>query len=73
VSSLLKQRSGTEREGLLHIFAAAPNGFMFVLGQLSQGFGKALLYEYDFDSNALGAYKPSIRFPFAKEGQHGVA
>lgn len=72
VSSLLKQRSGTEREGLLHIFAAAPNGFMFVLGQLSQGFGKALLYEYDFDSNALGAYKPSIRFPFAKEGQHGV-
>jgi SMODS-associated and fused to various effectors sensor domain len=73
VSVLLKQRSGTEREGAVHIFAAAPNGFMFLLGQLSQGFGKTLLYEYDFDSNALGAYKPSIRFPFAKEGKNGVA
>jgi hypothetical protein len=73
VSVILKQRSGTEREGVLHIFAAAPNGFMFLLGQLSQGFGKTLLYEYDFDSSALGAYEPSIRFPFAKEGKHGLA
>lgn len=73
VSTIVKQRSGTEREGVLHIFAAAPNGLMFLVGQLSQGYGKTLLYEYDFDSNALGAYEPSIRFPFAKEGQHGVA
>ena len=73
VSVLLKQRSGAEREGVVHIFATAPNGFTFLLGQLSQGFGKTLLYEYDFDSNALGAYKPSIRFPFAKEGKNGVA
>jgi hypothetical protein len=73
VSTILKQRSGSEREGVLHIFAAAPNGFMFLLGQLSQGFGRIVLYEYDFDSNALGAYQPSIRFPFAKEGKHGLA
>jgi|SRR5262249_63380 len=73
VSVIAKQRSGAEREGVLHIFAAAPNGFMFLLGQLSQGFGRTLLYEYDFDSNALGAYKPSIRFPFAKEGKNGIA
>ncbi|HEU5406391.1 MAG TPA: SAVED domain-containing protein, partial [Nitrospira sp.] len=51
VSTILKQRSGPEREGVLHIFAAVPNGFMFLLGQLSQGFGKTALYEYNFDSN----------------------
>jgi hypothetical protein len=73
VSTILKQRSGSEKEGVLHVFAAAPNGFMFLLGQLSQGFGKILLYEYDFDSNALGAYQPSIRLPFEKEGKHGLA
>jgi hypothetical protein len=73
VSIIFKQRSGPEREGVLHIFAAAPNGFMFLLGQLSQGFGKTVLYEYDFDSNALGAYQPSIRFPSAKEGKDGLA
>jgi SMODS-associated and fused to various effectors sensor domain len=73
VSTILKLRSGPEREGVLHIFPAAPNGLMFLLGQLSQGFGKTMLYEYDFDSNALGAYKPSIRFPFSREGKHGVA
>jgi hypothetical protein len=73
VSTILKHRSGVEREGVLHVFAAAPNGFMFLLGQLSQGFGKTVLYEYDFDSNALGAYQPSIPFPFTKEGKHGLA
>jgi SMODS-associated and fused to various effectors sensor domain len=67
VSAIVKQRSGNERNGVLHIFAAAPNAFMFMLGQLSQGFGPTMLYEYDFDSNALGAYKPSIRFPIAKD------
>lgn len=67
VTALLKQRSAHERREILHIFAAAPNGFMFVLGQLSHSFGRIQLYEYDFDSNAPGAYTPSIRLPFAKE------
>lgn len=73
VSTLLKQRSESEREGVVHIFAAAPNGFMFMLGQSSQGYGRTLLYEYDFDLCAVGAYKPSMRFPIAKEGTNGVA
>ncbi len=69
-SAVLRQHKGA---GLLHVFAAAPNSLMFRLGQLSHGLGAILLYEYDFDSGALGAYKPSIRFPFPKDENHGPA
>ncbi len=62
LTALFKQRSCEERDGALHLFAAAPNAFMFFLGQLAHGFGTCLLYEYDFESNALGAYQPSITF-----------
>lgn len=73
VSALVKQRIKRDQGLVLHIFAAAPNAFMFLLGQLSQGFGPTLLYEYDFDSSALGAYKPSIRFPLGtKDEKHGI-
>ena len=73
VSVLVKQRIKRDRGVVLHIFGAAPNAFMFMLGQLSQGFGPTLLYEYDFDSSALGAYEPSIRFPLgAKDEKHGA-
>lgn len=60
---LFKQRSRDERSGTLHIFAAAPNGFMFFLGQLARGFGACVLYEYDFESIAPGAYRASLSFP----------
>ena len=42
---------------------AAPNGFMFFLGQLARGFGKTSLYEYDFELNAPGAYTPALTLP----------
>lgn len=63
IAALVKRRTREERAGVLHIFAAAPNAFMFFLGQTARGFGRCMLYEYDFDSNALGAYSPSIAFP----------
>jgi hypothetical protein len=47
----------------LHVFIAAPNGFTFFFGQLSQGLGAFTLYEYDFDSAQLGGYKPSMTLP----------
>jgi len=46
----------------LHVFAAAPNALVFCLGQHSRGLGSCHLYEHDFDSDALGAYAPSIVF-----------
>lgn len=46
IYSAIAQRSTAERRATLHIFAAAPNAFMFFLGQISRGFGKCVLYEY---------------------------
>jgi hypothetical protein len=63
LTALLKRRTGDERASNLHIFASAPNAFMFFLGQMAKGFGQCTMYEYDFDNNALGAYQASISFP----------
>lgn len=56
------QRRTEERRATLHIFAAAPNAFMFFLGQNSLGFGKCILYEYDFEQRDSCSYSPSIYF-----------
>jgi hypothetical protein len=63
LAAVLKRRSREERATKLHIFASAPNAFMFYLGQMAKGFGQGTMYEYDFDNNALGAYQASISFP----------
>jgi hypothetical protein len=47
----------------MHVFIAAPNGFTFFFGQLSQGLGTFTLYEYDFGTGQLGGYKPSVTLP----------
>jgi hypothetical protein len=57
------ERTDTERGAVMHIFASAPNGLVFFIGQLARGFGRCILYEYDFEANALGAYEPSIALP----------
>lgn len=53
----------------IHILAAAPNAFMFFLGQLSRGFGRVQLYEYLFGETEVGTYFPSIRLPLARLSQ----
>lgn len=58
----IAQRTTAERRATLHIFASAPNAFMFFLGQNSLGFGKCVLYEYDFEQQASCTYSPSISF-----------
>jgi hypothetical protein len=62
VYNALAQRSIAERRANLHIFAAAPNAFMFFLGQVSRGFGKCVIYEYDFEQGKTCSYSQSIDF-----------
>lgn len=60
--SVLACRTTPERRGFLHIFASAPAGFMFYLGTVSRGFGKVIMYEYDFEQADTCTYSPSITF-----------
>ena len=62
VYNAISQRTTKERQAILHIFASAPNAFMFFLGQNSMGFGKCILYEYDFEQRKSCSYSPSIDF-----------
>lgn len=62
VYNAIRKRSIVERRATLHIFAAAPNAFMFFLGQNSVGFGKCILYEYDFEQRNSCTYSQSISF-----------
>ena len=57
----LRRRTPEERLGTLHLFAAAPNALLVFLGQISPALGAVQLYEYDFDTKAPGAYRPSFR------------
>lgn len=62
VYNAIGRRSTVERRATLHIFAAAPNAFMFFLGQNSVGFGKCILYEYDFEQRNSCTYSQSMSF-----------
>lgn len=53
------------RNCVIHIFAAAPNGFMFFLGKYRSALGKIQLYEFDFDGEQGGTYAPSFQLPFS--------
>lgn len=63
LAAILKLRAASERSATVHLFAAAPNAFMFFLGQMARSFGACVCYEFDFDTSKPGAYQPSIRFP----------
>jgi hypothetical protein len=59
--SRVRQRQPHEREGRVHLFAAAPNALTFYLGQVSRSFGRIVLYEHPFGAaDAYGRYLPSI-------------
>ena len=67
---LRSDRTIAERQGRLHIFAAAPNALVFFIGQLARSFGRCILYEYNFDTSAPGAYQPSLIFPPPTQPKH---
>lgn len=45
----------------IHIFAAAPNAFVFMLGQRAEQMGACMMYEFDFGGRVDGSYSPSMR------------
>lgn len=63
VSWLRTNRTYEERCQKLHIFAAAPNGFLFFLGKLALSLGRLQLYEFEFGGVDPAAYHPSLAFP----------
>lgn len=58
-----EQRSVEERKGTLHLFAAAPGGLLYFLGQHARVLGRCCLYEYNFGQNDPGGYAPSLTLP----------
>ncbi len=56
----LKDHTGNGAKRRLHLFSAAPNGFLFFLGQLAPDLGKLRLYEYDFEKQKHGTYEASV-------------
>ncbi len=56
------QRRPHEPGGRLHLFASAPNAFLFYLGQISRSLGDIVLYEFVFNRKDSG-YQKSIELP----------
>lgn len=46
----------------LHLYIAAPNAVAFALGQVSTVFRSLIVYEWDFEQEHGGGYRPGIRF-----------
>jgi hypothetical protein len=63
VQWLKKNRNNQEKQLTLHIFSAAPNGFMFFLGQQAKVLGPIKLYEHNFESPIKNDYLPSLNLP----------
>lgn len=51
-----------------HLFLAAPNALGFMLGQRRARLGSVTLYEYDFEGNRDGSYRPSLSLPIELRG-----
>ena len=62
-AGIIQRRTAEERQARLHIFASTPNALMFWLGQRARGFGRTVVYEYDFERNTPGGYSPGLEFP----------
>lgn len=62
-ASIMQRRTAEERQAGLHVFASVPNALMFWLGQRARGFGRTVVYEYDFERNTPGGYSPGLEFP----------
>lgn len=63
IARVVKARTRKERASTLHLFASAPNGLVFFLGQLSPSFGHVKLYEYDFEQIRSRGYELSFSLP----------
>jgi hypothetical protein len=50
-----------EAGATVHVFAAAPNAFIFMLGQRAEQMGACVIYEFDFGGRVHGSYEPTLR------------
>lgn len=57
----LDKRNPNQRKGRVHLFIAAPGGFVFFLGQLAGNIPNIVCYEHDFTGD--GSYSPSFTLP----------
>lgn len=64
VAAIRELLSGGDRGARIHLFAAAPSAFMFLLGQRARVLGACQLYEHDFQRERELAYHPSATFPW---------
>ncbi len=56
-------RSLVRPKARIHLFASAPNGFLFFLGQFRQALGPLALYEFDLDQSRASTYEVSLLLP----------
>ena len=56
---------------LNHLFIAAPNGFTFFAGQRAIVLGPTRLYEFDFEGERGGTYRPSLTLPLGHPSNDG--
>ncbi|KZS44912.1 hypothetical protein AK95_03175 [Paenibacillus sp. LC231] len=57
----LDRRNPSQRKGKVHLFIAAPGGFVFFLGQQASNIPEIILYEHNFSGD--GSYSPSFILP----------
>lgn len=60
--ALTKAAKDGQRGAVVHVFAAAPAGFMFFLGQNAHALGRCRLYEHDFSETQPLPYESSADF-----------
>lgn len=62
LARFLHERPKAERDGVVHLFASAPNAFLVYLGQHTTEIPRLQLYEYDREGK--GGYTPSFALPW---------
>ena len=67
---VVKLRAGSVKT-LSHLFVAAPNGFTFFAGQRAIVLGPTRLYEFDFEGERGGTYRPSLTLPLSHPSNDG--
>lgn len=60
LSNHLRNMKQHDPDATVHIFAACPNSFLFLLGQHHQSIAPCIVYEFDFDRRGNKSYQPSF-------------
>ena len=60
ISNHVRAMKEDDPGAVIHIFAAAPNSFLFYLGQHHQAMAPCIVYEFDFDRRGNKTYQPSF-------------